>query len=181
MLLAVPDSERFHRLFLRELSTAGRASGRVDARPDGRVELFAVEARESSKASVDQVWALLKQVPRWPEWYPGYVAAEADGPLRRGQRGTVTLVDGRRSAFEVFDWDEPRDMTMGGNGPGVRIRFSYHLAANDAGGTDIVLGHTLSGPTSPIFGRLFGRRVAGYLPTAANQLARLAEVPNMDA
>ncbi len=108
------------------------------------------------------------------------MAAEADGPLRYGQHGTVTLVDGRRSAFEVFHCIQPRDVTMGSSGPGVRIRFSYHFDANDAGGTDIILGHTLSGPSSPIFGRLFGRRVAGYLPTAAYQLARLAENPDMD-
>lgn len=158
----------------------GRAGGRVETRRDGRVTVFSAEAQASSSASTDQVWALLMQVRRWPEWYPGYVAAEADGSLRDGQHGTVTLVDGRRSAFEVFTCTQPCDMTMGGSGPGVRIRFSYHFDANDAGGTDIVLGHTLSGPTSPIFGRLFGRRVAGYLPTAAHQLARLAKTPAMD-
>ena len=142
--------------------------------------MFSAKAQATSTASPDQVWALLMQVGRWPEWYTGYVAAVADGPLTHGQHGTVTLVDGRRSAFQVLECIEPRDMTIGGSAPGVRMRFSYHFDANESGGTDIVLGHTLSGPTSPIFGRLFGRRVAGFLPTAANQLARLAEVPDSD-
>lgn len=137
--------------------------------------MFKTEAVSVSSADPAAVWAVLMNVPDWPKWNPGYVAAEAEGPLSLAQRGVVTLVDGRRSPVEVFEWDQGRYMVLGGRAPATDIRFQYRLEADAAGGTRVTLGHSLQGPASPLFARLFGRRVAAYLPDAASQLAHLAE------
>ena len=34
------------------------------------------EARRTLQASVEDVWALLAEPARWPEWWPGLVGAE---------------------------------------------------------------------------------------------------------
>lgn len=138
--------------------------------------MFKAEASATSAASPPEVWAVLVDVPRWPEWYPGYSAAEADGPLHIGQQGTVTLIDGRHRPFEIFECQEPHYLVLGVRAPGSDIRFRYRVEAQPTSGSSVVLGHTLTGPTSRLFGVLFGRRVAGFLPAAAKQFARLAEM-----
>ena len=158
------------------LMTAPRLGATLERRPTERAggRMFKTEAKSSSSADRAHVWAVLMDVPNWPRWNPGYVAAEAEGPLGLGRRGVVTLVDGRRSPFEVFECDEMRYLTIGGRAPATDIRFQYRLEDDATGGTRITLGHTLEGILSPLFARLFGRRVAGYLPTAAAQLARMS-------
>lgn len=141
------------------------------------VHVFEVKASAASTAAPVAAWGVLIDVRGWPEWYPGYVAAKADGPLKLGQTGVVTLVDGRRSPFEVFEWEEGRYMSLGGRAPGTDIRFTYLLETDGLGRTTMTIGHTLTGSTSFLFGRLFGRRVAGYLPLAVERWARLSEQP----
>jgi hypothetical protein len=132
--------------------------------------MFKTEASAVTTASADAVWAALIDVTDWPRWYPGYEAATADGPLRLGGRGTVTLVGGQRRPFEVFDWSPGSSFALGTQAPGAAIRFQYAVEPHGTG-SRITLGHTLVGPTSFLFGWLFGRRIAGYLPVAAAALA----------
>jgi hypothetical protein len=136
--------------------------------------MFTLEASQLSTASPSAVWAVLLDVPGWPRWYPGYTAAEAEGPLAPGQRGTVTLLDGRRRPFEIFDWQPGYLLSLGTQVPGAALRFRYTIDP-EALGSRIILGYTLRGPSSPLFGRIFGPRIAGYLPTAAARLAQMAE------
>lgn len=137
--------------------------------------MFTARATAESEAPSEAVWELFLDVSRWPEWFPGYRAAESDGPLRLGGRGTVVLTNGRPRPFEVVDWVQGAALSFGTRSLGTTIRFHYSIHAASPDRSVITLGHTLQGPTSGFFGLLFGRRVAGKLPEAAARLARLAE------
>lgn len=137
--------------------------------------MFSTRATATSVATPSTLWRVLIDVPRWPDWYPGYVAAAADGPLGSGARGSVTLVDGRSRPFEIYDWREGSSFSLGGDGPGVKIRFTYLVEPSGETGSRFTIGHTITGLASPVFGRIFGPRIAGYLPTAAAQLVAVAE------
>ncbi|WP_442864747.1 SRPBCC family protein [Arthrobacter sp. HY1533] len=136
--------------------------------------MFTTEASQQTTASPATVWATLVDVAAWPQWYPGYLSADAEGDLELGRRGTVTLLDGRRRPYEIFDWQPGALLSYGTQVPGAALRFHYSVEPA-AMGSRISLAYTLRGPSSPIFGRIFGRTVAGYLPEAAERLAGVAE------
>jgi hypothetical protein len=137
--------------------------------------MFRIEESALCGAAAATVWSVLQDVQEWPEWYPGFSQADSEGPLGPGSRGSVTLLDGNRRPFKIYDWVPGEFFSLGGPGPGVAIRFRYGVTPIDGSHSVVRLGHTLTGIASPLFARIFGRRIAGYLPVAATQLARLAE------
>jgi uncharacterized protein YndB with AHSA1/START domain len=93
-----------------------------------------------------EVWSLLNDTARLPEWIAEFAAArdESDGPIGVGAVVHYTLRQGNRSStFEIVEWDPPRRVAWDGPplraaGGGLRPRGSHELAEAGAGRTLLV-------------------------------------------
>lgn len=93
-----------------------------------------------------------------------------------GSGRVISFFPSQDGAPDPDDFLAPGEFfSLGGPGPGVAIRFRYGVTPIDGSHSVVRLGDTLTGIASPLFARIFGRRIAGHLPVAATQLARLAE------
>lgn len=92
-----------------------------------------------------------------------------------GAAGSVTLPNGWKRPFGVLEVVPGAFFAYGGDIPGARQRFVQKVEHLDTGRTRVTLGHTIEGPTSFLFGLVFGRTIRGYLPTALVRLVAIAE------
>jgi len=79
--------------------------------------------------------------------------------------------------FTLLDVEEEVSLVYGDRDAvlGACQRFLHYITPLGEGRTRVTLGHTIEGPTSLLFGNLFGRIIRGYLPTASRQLIASAE------
>jgi uncharacterized protein YndB with AHSA1/START domain len=137
--------------------------------------MWKTEHTEVTTASPEAVWRVVADVAHWPTWNPGYTAASLDGPPDTGTAGTVTLPNGMRRHFRVFDARPAATLVIGGNALGVRQRFIHQIEPLGDGRAKVTMAATMDGLLSPVFARLFGKIIAGYNPTAVRQLIAKAE------
>ena len=137
--------------------------------------MWKIEHSELTTASPEAVRRVAADVADWPTWNPGYSAATMDGPPSTGTAGTVTLPNGMRRPFTVVDARSGSAFVIGASGPGVRQRFIHRIERGDDGQTKVTMSATMDGPLAPVFARLFGKVIAGYIPTAVRQLVAKAE------
>jgi hypothetical protein len=128
-----------------------------------------------TSAAPAAVWAVLSEVNAWPEWNPGLKSASLEGPLTAGAIGTVTLPDGRRRVMRLDEIEVNAALVYSGSAPPGRIHFINRIESARDGGSTVTMGAAISGLLAPLYGRLFGRVIASYLPTAVAQLAARAE------
>lgn len=137
--------------------------------------MFKTEQSRETAAPSRAIGSLLMDVKAWPSWNPGYAAAELDEPVEVGDKGTVTLSNGRKRPFTIFECDESTSLVYGSDEFGGRIRFMNRIEPVSGGRCRVTLAATIDGFLSPVYGRLFGGIIAGYLPTAIEQLVAKAE------
>ena len=58
-------------------------------------------------APIEKVFAVLTDPARIPEWLPMCESVEAHGPVRRGSRLKIHFSEGRRTEFEIVDYNAP--------------------------------------------------------------------------
>src|SRR5262245_24616060 len=105
-------------------------------------EEIAVEINRSP----DEVWALVSNAERLPEWLEDFeaVVKESEGPVGRGTVFRYTLAPGHRSAtLEVVDWEPGQRFAWDGpplrsRGGGARPRGFHELTATGKRGTRLV-------------------------------------------
>jgi carbon monoxide dehydrogenase subunit G len=101
-----------------------------------RIELTVEIAR-----TPEEVFALLSDVERLPEWQTSAVEAHTEGPLAQGSRITETRrLLGREvdSELEVVAYEPPKRLTLRSLGGPVRFTVDHELVAQD-GGTRLTL------------------------------------------
>jgi carbon monoxide dehydrogenase subunit G len=89
----------------------------------------------------EEVFALLSDVERLPEWQTSAVEAHTEGPLAQGSRITETRrLLGREvdSELEVVAYEPPKRLTLRSLGGPVRFTVDHELVAQD-GGTRLTL------------------------------------------
>lgn len=128
-------------------------------------------------ASPTAVWRRFVDADGWPAWNPGLSVARLDGPCEIGTGGQVKLPNGMVRKFTILDVQYETALVYGDQDRvlGARQRFLYRMTPLGEGRTRVTLGHTIEGPTSLLFGNLFGRIIRGYLPKANEQLVASAE------
>jgi len=129
-------------------------------------------------APIEDVWAVLIDVQRWPEWTPTMRTVELldDGPLVPGSR--VRIAQPRLPVL-VWTVDEvrPGEAFSWVSGPAAgRTRATHELSVLPDGGTRIALGLDQRG-LSAVFGALTTGLTKSYLRTEAESLRRYCSVP----
>jgi carbon monoxide dehydrogenase subunit G len=101
-----------------------------------RIELTVEIAR-----TPDDVFELLSDIARLPEWQTSAIEAHAEGPLREGSRVTEKRrLLGREldTELEVVAYEPPRRLTLRSLGGPVEFTVDHQLAAQ-GGGTELRL------------------------------------------
>ncbi len=122
------------------------------------------------------LWARLIDVARWPDWDHEVVSASLDGPLAVGATGRLRPRGRPAASFEITVLDEQRRFTDVSRLPLGRMEFDHRIEPLATGGTSLSHQVTISGPLTPLFARVIGRRLAAGLPSAMAELAALASV-----
>lgn len=130
-------------------------------------------------AAPAQVWAVISDVGRWPEWLPTVDAVERldDGPLRVGSRARVRQPRLPRALWEVTELVPGRSFTWEAAGPGLRS-IGRHEVVPDGSGSQVTLGIEQTGPLAWLAALVWGRLTRRYVELEAASLeARVTGKP----
>ena len=117
------------------------------------------------QAPLEQVWTVLSDVERWPEWTASvtrvtYVAGKrlaVGSRVRIKQPGLPALL------WEVTEVTPLQSFTWQSRSRGIVTRASHYLSPGSAGGVTVRLGLQQSGPLAGLIGLLTGRRTRNYV------------------
>jgi uncharacterized protein YndB with AHSA1/START domain len=119
--------------------------------------MFEAVHSERSSASPAAVWALWADASRWPEWNEQLESGELDGELAVGNGVTVKFKRGGKMKLTVTAVEPERLFVDEAKLPG--CRFGHEHRVEPAGsGSEITHRLYLTGATSGLFSRLFGRK-----------------------
>src|SRR5688500_15762833 len=137
-----------------------------------------IERRATSKATPDQVWAVMSDLEAWPEVLSTVDKVERDGPAGPHGVGTAYYVEQpkvRRARWEVTEWTPGKSFTWTSSAPGLRMTATHEVVPTTSGGAEIVLGMHWSGWLSGLLARLYGSMTKSYMETEAATFAARAE------
>ncbi len=107
------------------------------------------------KASADKVWAILSDLPGWPQW--NTTVERTVGSIERGARVTVFVKQspGRAFPLRVTFLEAPRRMVWAGGMPfglfkGTRV---YELASTSADAIVFTMREDYTGPLAGLIGK----------------------------
>ena len=119
--------------------------------------MFEASHSERSSAPPAAIWALWADASRWPEWNEQLEAGELDGEFAVGTEATVKFKRGGKMRFTITALEPERLFVDEAKLPG--CRFGHEHRVEPAGsGSEITHRLYLTGATSGLFSRLFGRK-----------------------
>lgn len=136
--------------------------------------MWSFEHTVTTSATPDQLWDRYRRPETWPEWDHETASVSVEGPMVSGARGTLKPVRGPETPFTFTEVTPGAGFTNVSRLPLARMSFE-HVIEPTAAGSRFTHRVTITGPLSPLFGRMVGRSIAAGLPAAMQRLARLAE------
>lgn len=127
-------------------------------------------------APPDRVWAVLRDIERWPEWTPTVTSIQRvnRGPLAVGSRARIRQPKLLPAVWQVTELEEGRSFTWVSRGPGVRVTARHWVEAN-GGGSRATLSLHYAGLLGPLFARLTRSLSECYLALEARGLKARSE------
>ncbi len=136
--------------------------------------MWSFEHTEVTSVSPAELWVHYAEPATWPEWDHETAVVTVDGPLAVGTRGTLKPLEGPATPFRFTDVTPEVGFSDVSRLPLARLAFS-HLIEPTSTGSQFTHRVTITGPLSPLFARVIGKKLAAGLPAAMRRLARLAE------
>lgn len=129
---------------------------------------------ETTTALPQQVWARYANPAAWPQWDHEISHVSVQGAMAVGSRGRLKPVKGPATSFVFTEITPGASFTNVTQLPLARVTVDHRIEAIDTG-TRFIHTVTITGPLSPLFGRIIGKNIAAGLPSAMRALAELAE------
>jgi uncharacterized membrane protein len=128
-------------------------------------------------APADQVWDVLVDVERWPEWTDSVSSARLldSGPLAVGSRAEISQPRIPTGTYTVTALEPGRAFTWEQRQPGSKVVAHHTCAPLPDGGTRVELGVVMSGALGGVVGRLYRGLTDRYLAMEAAGLKARAE------
>ncbi len=161
----------------REDGAPRMAQGLLPGREAGRDTRRTYRTTAIVAATPQQVWAVLSDVVRWPEWTTHVTSVEPLGPspLAMGARYRIDQPRLRPAVWTVVGLEPLRSFSWEALSPGVRALGVHSLATEPDGSTCLELQIQFSGPLSVLASTLYGRLTTDYLLREAAALKRRCE------
>jgi hypothetical protein len=126
-------------------------------------------------AAPDAVWRLWSDVSAWSDWDEDIEWARLDGAFETGARGRMKPRGVPPSSFRLASVVPGRSYTVESRLPLATLEFHHELGTGARGGTSFSHRATFSGPLSPLYGAVFGRKMQKNFHGVMECLARKAE------
>jgi uncharacterized membrane protein len=122
-------------------------------------------------APTQQVWEVLFDVARWPEWTPTIERVERldEGPFQVGSRATVRQPKLPRAVWEVTEVADGRSFTWRAKGPGMET-IARHEVVPDGAGSKVTLSIEQTGPLGAVAALIWRRLTQRYIELEAESL-----------
>jgi hypothetical protein len=127
-------------------------------------------------ATPGEVWTVLSEIERWPEWTASISSVHRldAGPLGVGGRARVKQPRLAPANFVVTTWDEGRGFDWVTTNPAVTA-VGRHWIEPVAAGARVTLAVEFRGPLARIIAWLYGGLTTRYVRMEAEGLKRRAE------
>ena len=128
-------------------------------------------------ASPEEVWDVLSNVVRWPEWTESVSRVELldAGPLDLGSRARITQPRLPVTVWEVTEFAPGVSFTWVAKRTGITTVAGHHVIADARGGTTVVLSIEQSGFLAPLVWLATRDLTRRYVETEARGLKKRAE------
>jgi len=131
---------------------------------------YATETKASSKA----VWRLWADVSNWKRWDSEVLWSRLDGPFAVGTSGVLKPKHGPQAKFVLSEVEPEKRFVDKTKVLGTTVTFIHELQAMP-NGTKIMHRVEITGLLAPVLGATVGRQLKAGLPSAVQNLAKLAE------
>ena len=128
-------------------------------------------------APAEQVWAVLVDVERAPEWTASMTDVKllGDGPLALGSRVRIKQPRLPAVVWQVTSLEPGRSFSWKAGGPGFTTIGEHLVTADGPGRATATLGIRRAGPLAAVADLLFGRVDRRYVTMEAEGLKRRTE------
>jgi uncharacterized membrane protein len=127
-------------------------------------------------APPEKVFALLRNVERWPEWTPSVTSVQRldQGPFAIGSSARVCQPKLRAAVWQVTELEEDSHFTWVAHTPGLQMKAG-HVVERQGTGCRVLLSFEMSGLIAPVASSLFGDLIEQYLGIESRGLKEHAE------
>jgi hypothetical protein len=139
--------------------------------------MWTFEHSQTTSAGIADVFALLSDVARWPEWNGGVESASLDGPFVVGARGVMAMPGQEPLSFRLI-WVDPQEGFEDETDlpeAGVVVRVRHTVEALPEGGARITYVATIEGAAADVVGPEIGPAITADFPIVIAALAERAE------
>ncbi len=127
-------------------------------------------------ATPEQVWSVLSDVERWPEWTASVTRVQIlDGELREGSVVRVEQPRMPTLKWKVVGLEPARSFFWTSKSAGVVTLAGHRLIAHEGNGVTVVLSILQAGLLAQVVELLAGRQTRRYVDTEAQGLKRRCE------
>ncbi|MFE2263025.1 SRPBCC family protein [Streptomyces griseosporeus] len=132
--------------------------------------------RVEIEALPEDVWQVVSDVERWPDFLPTVRRVERVGGGELGPGSLVRISQPRMPVltWRITEWTPGRSFTWQARSGGVTTTATHVIAPRD-GGSTLTLGIDQTGLAAPLVGLLTGRQTRRYVELEATHTKRRAE------
>jgi len=135
--------------------------------------MWSGEHKMTASVAPEAVWERWTRLELWGQDDPDTSWARLDEPLAVGATGRVKPRQGPASRVTVTVIEQPTRFDCQSRLPGAVMRFEHELTPT-LSGTEFTHRLVLTGPASPLFALLLGRKIVAGFPTVMARLAQAA-------
>ena len=128
-------------------------------------------------ASQERVWAVLSDIPGWPQRIETVDTVEllTPAPIGKGSRVRLQQPKLPEGTWEVTSWTAPSSFEWTQKAPGATIDAGHRVEALGEGRSRLTLTIDMHGLLVPITGRLYRDLTNRYMTLEAEGMKRAAE------